>query len=236
MTPHAFLAARTEPLALVIFDCDGVLVDSEPIAKRMTVAALAALGWEMSLEEAETRFLGMTLPDMVPIIEARIGRPVTAEWRRQLVADLVEAMANEAIAIPGAIETLHAVTALGLPWRIASNSSDEELQVKFARLGLTDLVAGRLHSFNGVARGKPAPDLFLAAAAAQGVGPAACVVIEDSVPGATAAAAAGMDCLGFAPHGDGALLRAVGAIPFSAMADLPSFLAGARRVAGFSPA
>jgi beta-phosphoglucomutase-like phosphatase (HAD superfamily) len=131
--------------------------------------------------------------------------------------------------IEGAVEALHATTALGLPWRVASNSSHEEMHVKFGRLGIRDLVAGRVHSHRDVARGKPAPDLFLAAAAAQGVAPEDCVVIEDSVPGATAAAAAGMDCLGYAPNHDGSRLRAVGAVPFRSMFALPAYLAAGSR-------
>jgi beta-phosphoglucomutase-like phosphatase (HAD superfamily) len=125
---------------------------------------------------------------------------------------------------------LQGITALGLPWRVASNSSHEEMAVKFGRLNITEMVAGRLHSYHDVARAKPAPDLFLAAAAAEGVAPENCVVIEDSVPGATAASAAGMDCLGYAPHSDGAALRAVGAVPFASMFDLPGLIAAATGV------
>jgi beta-phosphoglucomutase-like phosphatase (HAD superfamily) len=132
-------------------------------------------------------------------------------------------------AIDGAIEALDGVSALGLPWRIASNSSHEEMRVKFARIGLTERAAGRTHSHRDVGRGKPAPDLFLATAAAQGVLPAECVVIEDSTTGARAAAAAGMDCLAYVPHGDGAILRAVGAVPFRSMYNLPTLVGLAAR-------
>ena len=116
---------------------------------------------------------------------------------------------------------------MGLPWRIASNSSHAELQVKFGRNGLADLVAGRLHSHHDVPRGKPAPDLFLAAAAAEGVAPACCLVIEDSVPGVRAAIAARMTCLGFCPDDDGAHLLAEGAAPFHSLHDLPTLLRAA---------
>jgi beta-phosphoglucomutase-like phosphatase (HAD superfamily) len=120
---------------------------------------------------------------------------------------------------------------MGVPWRIASNSSHAEMRAKFARLGIADLVAGRVHSHSDVARAKPAPDLFLAAAAAGGADPADCVVVEDSLPGVRAASAAGMDCLGFAPHCDGAALRALGAVPFRAMAEIPALIEAAWRVA-----
>jgi beta-phosphoglucomutase-like phosphatase (HAD superfamily) len=90
---------------------------------------------------------------------------------------------------------------MGLPFRIASNSSHEEMAQKFALNGMSELTAGRVHSARDVARGKPAPDLFLAAAAAEGADPAACLVVEDSVPGMTAARAAGMGVVAMAPEG-----------------------------------
>jgi beta-phosphoglucomutase-like phosphatase (HAD superfamily) len=100
---------------------------------------------------------------------------------------------------------------------------------KFTCIGLAAAVSGRVHSHRDVARGKPAPDLFLAAATAEGVAPCECVVVEDSLPGARAAAAAGMDCLAYAPNSDGAALRAVGAVPFQSMFELPALLAAAPR-------
>ncbi|KAA5608829.1 HAD-IA family hydrolase [Rhodovastum atsumiense] len=216
-------------MRLVIFDCDGVIVDSEKVANRLVAADLTALGWAMTPTEAERLFLGMTLPDMMPLIEVRLGRSIPPDWPGRLQDRLVAALSREARPIAGAVEALHATTALGLGWRIASNSSHEEMAAKFACLGITALVAGRLHSHRDVGRGKPAPDLFLAAAAAEGCAPAECLVIEDSLPGARAAAAAGMDCLGYAPHSDGAALRALGAIPFTSMFDLPGLLAVAPR-------
>jgi HAD superfamily hydrolase (TIGR01509 family) len=226
--PIEFMRRRSTPLRLVIFDCDGVLVDSEPVANRVVAEELTALGWAMTAHEADGHFLGLTFTDMQPIIERRIARPLSAEWKQALVQKVIDAMAEGVGPIDGAVEALHATTALGLPWRIASNSSHEEMHVKFGRLGIRDLVAGRVHSHRDVARGKPAPDLFLATAAAQGVAPEECVVIEDSVPGAMAAAAAGMPCLGYAPHHDGARLRAVGAVPFRSMFDLPGYLAAGK--------
>jgi len=224
-----FMRARRSPLRLVIYDCDGVIVDSEHVCNVVVAAELAALGWEMTPEAAQAEFLGMTFTDMQPVIEARLGRRLEERWKDALVEKVVDAMARGVEPIPGGVEALHATSALGLPWRIASNSSHEEMRVKFARLGISELVVGRVHSHRDVARGKPAPDLFLAAAAAQGVAPEECVVIEDSVPGATAARAAGMPCLGFAAHHDGAGLRAVGAVPFGSMFEVPALLAAAVR-------
>ncbi len=229
MTPQELLAGRQEKLRLVIFDCDGVLVDSEGIANRIVAREISKLGWEMQEAEADRLFLGMTLNDMMPMIEARIGKPVPADWANNLRADFVRVLADEVTAINGAVEALDGVTALGLPWRVASNSSHEEMKVKFARIGLTERVRGRVHSHRDVRRGKPFPDLFLATAAAEGVTPASCIVIEDSTTGARAAAAAGMDCLAYVPHGDGAALRATGAVPFHSMYELPALLAEAAR-------
>lgn len=229
MTPYALMAHRRVPLGLVIFDCDGVLVDSEPVANRILAEDLALRGWPMPPAEVRQRFVGMTLADMRPLAETQIGMALPPDWEAAMQACIVAALAEEAVAIPGAIEALRAVDGMGIAWCIASNSSHAEMQVKFSRLGIAQMVAGRTHSFTDVVRGKPAPDLFLAAAAAAGASPHECVVIEDSVPGVQAAVAASMDSLGFAPHDDGAALRMAGAVPFHAMAELPALLETARR-------
>jgi HAD superfamily hydrolase (TIGR01509 family) len=232
MTARELIDRRRVPLRLVIFDCDGVLVDSEPVTNRVVAAALADAGWRMDAAEAERRFLGMSLDDIQPMAEAALGRTLPAGWEAALTDRLVAALAREVTPIPGAVAALEATAALGLAWRVASNSSHAEMRAKFAAVGITLLVAGRLHSFHDVPRGKPAPDLFLAAAAAEGAVPAECIVIEDSPTGARGAAAAGMDCLGYAPAGDGAALCAAGAAPFASMFDLPGLLAAApRRIA-----
>ena len=229
MSARDFMAARRVPLALVIFDCDGVLVDSEPVANRVTAEVVTAEGWPISAEEAERRFIGLNLEAMVPLVEAELGRRLADDWVARLTARLVDTLGRESLPIPGVIPALHAINALGMPWRAASNSSHVEMDAKFACIGIADLVAGRVHSYLDVPRGKPAPDLFLAAAAAQGVPPEACVVIEDSVTGARAAAAAGMPCLGYVPHGNADRLEGEGAVPFLAMVDLPGLIAAAPR-------
>jgi HAD superfamily hydrolase (TIGR01509 family) len=226
----AELPLRLAPLRLVIFDCDGVLIDSEATASRIVAAELTALGWPMDIRTAQHLFLGMTLTDMEPLIATKLGRPIDPGWRSQLMHAIVAAMANEAELVDGAVQALDGADALGLPWRVASNSSHEELAAKFARTGLTARVSGRIHSHKDVARGKPAPDLFLAAAAAQRVSPAECLVIEDSVPGTAAARAAGMPCLGYASHNDGASLAAQGATVFRSMHEIPRLLALAAQV------
>lgn len=218
------------PLRLAIFDCDGVLIDSEGVSNRITAEAVSALGWTVTPAECRRHFLGLTLTDMLPLIASHVGA-VPAGWKEALVQRLIVAMAREAEPIDGAAAMLRATTALGLSWRVASNSSHQEMAAKFAAAGMADLVRGRVHSAFDVGRGKPAPDLFLAAAAAEGIAPDACVVIEDSVPGVHAAMAAGMRCLGFAAHGDGPALHTAGAVLFDRLDELPALFRAAMREA-----
>ncbi len=221
---RAALAARRQPVRMAIFDCDGVLIDSESIAARVVAACLTDAGWALTPEEAQARFLGLSIRQMVPMIEQAMGTTLPDDWTERLRLRMLAALSQEAVAVAGAEALLRATAALGLPWRIASNSSHEEMAAKFRRTGLTDLVAGRLHSHRDVPRGKPAPDLFLAAAAAEGIPPAACIVLEDSIPGVQGAVAAGMTVLGFDPHGDGARLAAEGALPVHDLAHVPDLL------------
>ncbi|MGE0223991.1 MAG: HAD family hydrolase [Acetobacteraceae bacterium] len=218
-------------IALVIFDCDGVLIDSEPLSNRVLAQIITAAGWPMTAAECQARFIGLSFYDTQPVVEAHLGISLGPDWVDRVVDRVVAALAAEVEAVPGARLALEATTALGLPWRVASNSSHEEMAAKFGRTGLADLVAGRVHSAVDViargGRGKPAPDLFLDAAAAEGVAPGGCLVIEDSVAGVQGAVAAGMTCLGFSPHGDGAHLRQAGATPFHSMHALPDLLRSA---------
>jgi HAD superfamily hydrolase (TIGR01509 family) len=230
MTPAALLARRTAPLRLVIFDCDGVLVDSEPPTNRVIARELTAMGWPMTPDDAERIFLGMTSEAMVPVVEARLGIKLPDDWVHGFVQRLIKVFEQEVEPIPGAIETLRALNEMHVSWRVASNSSHAEMAAKFARVCISKLVAGRLHSHHDVPQGKPAPDIYLAAAAAEGAAPAECLVIEDSARGAQAAVAAGMQCLGFARRSDGADLRAAGAVPFHSMFELPALIDAARKL------
>ncbi len=203
------------PPDLIIFDCDGVLVDSEGVASSVIAAALSDLGWEMDGHEAMRLFIGMSITDMEPIIEARLGVKLALGWRQGLAAKLLTALSAQCKPIEGAAAMLQKIVALGLNWRIASNSSDEEMAVKFARCGFTSLTEGKaISAASVIARGgraKPAPDIFLAAAASAGVNPKGCIVLEDSALGVRGAVAAGMRCYGFAPHGGGHGLMEAGA-------------------------
>ena len=225
--------AMPADLRLVIFDCDGVLIDSEALCDRVISAELHRSGWKLSAPECHRRFLGLTFADIQQAAEAQLHRPLGPDWIDLLVQRVTAVMAAEATAIPGARDALQATIALGLRLRVASNSSHTEMAAKFARAGLADLVNGRIHSaYDMIAqgkRGKPAPDLFLAAAAAEHVAPANCLVIEDSLAGVQAAIAAGMTCLGFSAEPDADQLRQAGAIPLTSMFALPDLL---RRLLG----
>jgi beta-phosphoglucomutase-like phosphatase (HAD superfamily) len=229
----ALLRARRRPLRLVIFDCDGVLIDSEALCNRLVAEVLTADGLPITPEECEQRFVGMSFYSMQPVIEAQLGRSLGTNWVDRVVIEVTAAMAREVEPVPGARVALDAVSALRLPWRIASNSSHTEMDAKFGRAGWLDLVAGRVHSAVDVialgGAGKPAPDIYLAAAAAESVPPTDCLVIEDSLHGVTAARTAGMDCLVLVRHGDGARVRQAGGVPFGSMYDLPDLLRAALR-------
>jgi HAD superfamily hydrolase (TIGR01509 family) len=212
------------PTHLVIFDCDGVLVDSEPASRVVVFQQAAALGWALTAAEADG-FVGLRWSDLQPVFQRHSAAPLPADWPDRMQARLLATLDGHLRAMPGAAEALRAVTAMGLPFRVASNSSHEEMAAKFRLVGLSDLVAGRVHSARDVGVGKPAPDLFLAAAGAARVRPDRCLVVEDSVPGVTAARAAGMACLGYAPEGDGSVLAALGARIIRSLDEIPGELA-----------
>ena len=223
-----------ERLRLVIFDCDGVLVDSEALANCVVAEECTALGLPMTTAESTALFMGLRLSDIPPVIARRLGRPIPEGWVEQLRSAIVAAMAEKVEAMPGAGAALRGVAALGVPYRVASNSSHEEMRVKFARTGLAPLVEGRVHSARDVRAGKPAPDLFLAAAVAEGVPPGACLVVEDSIPGVRAARRAGMACLGLVPDSEtrsqaGAALASEGALVIRSLSEVLPIVAEARR-------
>ena len=180
--------------ALVIFDCDGVLVDSEPIALRLLLETLATAGLTLDPETAHARFLGRSLASTRAIIARDFGLalpdPALAEMRRRLYA----AFRSELQPIPGIAATLDA---LPCPYCVASSSQPERIALALTVTGLWPRFDGRAFSATMVDRGKPAPDLFLYAAGTLGYAPAACTVVEDSPAGIIAAKAAGMRVVAF---------------------------------------
>lgn len=197
--------------SLVIFDCDGVLVDSEPVANRLLVRILAEDGFHVSYEECRRLFVGRTLEAVMAHVEREIGRPLGPRWPDYVRDETLLAFAEGVDAMPGVEAVLHRLVAAGIPFCVASSGKFEKMRFTLGSSGLLRLVADLLFSAEQVKHGKPAPDLFLHAANAMGHAPEACVVIEDSVPGVEAAVAAGMRVVGFAgdPHADAdALMRA----------------------------
>ena len=183
------------PISLVIFDCDGVLVDTERIAVRIDVAVLAELGWPMTEAEVVERFMGRSDAEMTAQIEAHLGRSLGARWEEPFQHLYRDAFAAELKPVPGIIEALDAIA---IPTCVASSGTHEKIRYTLGLTGLYDRFAGRIFSASEVARGKPAPDLLVHAASRLGVAPAACAVVEDSPYGVQAARAAGMRAFGYA--------------------------------------
>jgi HAD superfamily hydrolase (TIGR01509 family) len=198
---------------LVIFDCDGVLVDSEALYARIDAEMLAEVGYHATPAQISERFAGIAFPEMLAMIERELGRALPDGYAEAVAARTGAAFETELRPIPHVRAT---VEALERPVCVASSTGPSRLHLSLRVTGLIDLFAPDIFSATQVARGKPAPDLFLFAAAQMGASPDGCLVIEDSVPGVTAAVAAGMPVLGFsgASHGGTALadrLRQAGA-------------------------
>ena len=214
----------------VIFDCDGVLVDSETLANRVMLEVLAERGLVMTDEEADEHFLGHTLPACIDIASRLLGRPLDDAFLEELETRSRAVFDRELAPVPGVREVLDA---LPVPASCASNSSRAGLARKLRRTGLHHYFAGRLYCYEDVRAPKPAPDMYLLAASRAGVEAARCVVVEDSATGVRAARAAGMRVFGFERAGGRALAEA-GAEPFADMAELPALIAAAVRGEGFA--
>lgn len=208
---------------LVIFDCDGVLVDSERLAIKVDVQVLAQLGWPITEEEAVERFVGFSEADFRLAIESHLGRRLPDDWEEQVEPLYRGAFAAELRPVEGIVEALDRIA---IPSCVASSGTHEKMRFTLGLTGLYERFRDRIFSATEVDRGKPSPDLFLHAANRMGVRPAACVVVEDSVHGVTAARAAGMAVFAY---GGGvtpaAKLAGPGTTVFVHMRDLPGLLA-----------
>jgi HAD superfamily hydrolase (TIGR01509 family) len=180
--------------ALVIFDCDGVLVDSEPIINRAHAQVLAACGYPLTEDELVERFCGMSDAEMLGIIEREWGRALPPAYAEHVGAMIEEGFGQSLMAIAGVAEALEALT---VPVCVASSSVPEQIRRKLELTGLLASFGESLFSATMVKRGKPAPDLFLYAAQRLATEPDCCFVIEDSPAGIDAAVAAGMTAIGF---------------------------------------
>jgi HAD superfamily hydrolase (TIGR01509 family) len=210
---------------LVIFDCDGVLVDSEPISNGVLARLLSEEGLPTTLAESRRDYQGLLLSEVVQAAEGRLGRPLPEGWLGDYERERADAFRRELTAVPGAEQAVREVSAAGAGVCVASQGRLEKIELTLGLTGLRKLFAtDALFSAEFVARGKPYPDLFLHAARAMGSEPHRCTVVEDTPSGVTAAVAAGMRALGYAADGDARALAAAGAETFGSLDELSSLL------------
>ena len=209
-------------IQLVIFDCDGVLVDSEPIANRVLARMLEELGLELTQAQIFDNFVGYSIPHCLQVIERLLGRPPPENFRLELQARTFAAFRAELHAMQGIAEALDA---LEQQYCVASSGDHEKMRTTLGITGLLPRFEGRLFSVTEVANGKPAPDVYLHAAARCGADPRRCIVVEDTPPGVKAGAAAGMTVFGFCAHTPkDMLLRAGAHLTFDRMDLLPDLV------------
>lgn len=207
---------------LIIFDCDGVLIDSERILNDVYRECLQKIGLELSLEEVIHKFKGRSTEDCLTIVERMLGRSVPEQQLNDKYEEIGAKRFREEIRpIPGIREALEELT---LRRCVASSSSHDHIRLGLQLSGLLPYFSEGIYSASDVSRGKPAPDLFLHAASKMGVTPQECVVIEDSPAGVEGAVAAGMQVLGFVDLTPEPELRAAGAQTFNNMLDLPQLI------------
>jgi HAD superfamily hydrolase (TIGR01509 family) len=212
---------------LIIFDCDGVLVDSEVIACRVDADTLTRHGYPITANQVFDRFLGRSMRQVNLEIEAELGRSLPDDFSTQRLEELYRSFAAELEAVPHIHATLDTIAQ---PVCVASSGTHERMRISLGRAGLYDRFAPHIFSATQVPNGKPAPDLFLFAAEQMAMSPKQCLVIEDSAPGIAAALAAGMTVLGFCggSHcrpGYADTLRAAGAAAtFDDMRELPGLI------------
>ena len=208
--------------SLVLFDCDGVLVDSERLSHSVLREMIAECGVKLTLEQTLEHFMGTSTEKGLEILASLIGQPAPTGFDDMFNARSFEAFTRALEPVPGVPELL---TDLQSPFCVASNGPRKKMRFTLGHTGLLPFFEGRLFSAEDVKFPKPAPDLFLHAAASLGVAAASCLVIEDSVSGVLAARSAGMRVFGFAAMGQGKKLSQAGAhLVFEEMAALPSIL------------
>jgi HAD superfamily hydrolase (TIGR01509 family) len=212
-------------LRLVIFDCDGVLVDSEPISNAVLARLLTAEGLPTTPAESRRDYQGLLLTEVVRRVQVRLGHPLPDGWLERHERARSEAFRRELRPVAGAAETVEELTAAGLEVCVASQGKLEKTELSLQLTGLRRLFgAGALFSGETVPRGKPHPDLFLHAAAVMGARPGECVVVEDTPSGVTAAVSAAMRVFGYTADSDADALARAGAEPLGALTELPGLL------------
>ncbi|MFF0425793.1 HAD family hydrolase [Streptomyces sp. NPDC004520] len=209
---------------LVIFDNDGVLVDSEPISNTLLAGYLTELGHPTTYEESVRDYMGSAMHRIHEVVEERSGKKLPEDFDDVFHARVFAGFQAELEAVPGAGEVLKGLAAAGVPYCVASSGSHERIRVGHRKTGLdVHFRDETIFSAEDVGRGKPWPDLFLYAAERMGVAPERCVVIEDSGPGVRAALAAGMDVYGFTAMTPEAKLAGAKGF-FREMDELPAIL------------
>ena len=211
-------------VGLVIFDCDGVLVDSEPIANRVLTGQLRRIGVLIPESEVMRRFVGKTRNQCLALAADILGRDLPARFGEEWDAALSDALRREVRPAPGVPEVLRT---LSIPYCVASNGMADRVRVTLESAGLLPHFDGRVFTSADVAHPKPAPDLFLHAAASMRIAPARCVVVEDTPTGVNAGHAAGMRVLGYIGNSTSdadALAAAGAAMVFNDMRELPALL------------
>jgi len=208
---------------LVIFDCDGVLVDSETVSNVVLAKNLTRHGLPMTPDRCMDLFVGGTMAS-VGDMARRMGADLPAGWIDDVYAETYAALRVGVDVVAGIPDLLDRLDVAGLPYAVGSNGSDDKMEITLGQTGLKPRFGDAIFSAHTLGTAKPDPGLYLAAAAHFDVDPARAVVVEDSATGATAAARAGMRCLGYAPDGDGAALAATGAEVFENMIHVPRLL------------
>ena len=216
------------PIELVVFDCDGTLVDSEVLAHRVQVQIGAELGWPLTVDDVVEQFMGRSAATVGALIEARLGAAAVLEWARLFRERHGALIDSELVEIAGVGAALAAIPQ---PKCVASSNGHRAIRHMLAVTGLDGHFGDRIFSATDVAHGKPAPDVFLHAAKELGYDPAVCAVVEDSRAGVEAARAAGMRCFAYAggvtPAG---WLEGPGTVVFEDMGELPGLLGAPGRL------
>jgi HAD superfamily hydrolase (TIGR01509 family) len=210
---------------LIIFDCDGVLVDSETVSNRVLAEMLSAEGLPTTLWQARRAYQGLLLAEIRARVEQQLGRALSEDWIPRYEAERDGAFRRELEPVTGVFEVIEQVRTAGIGVCVASQGKLSKIGLSLALTGLEKLFpeAVRFSSYS-VANGKPAPDVFLHAAASMGVESTCCVVVEDTPSGVTAAVRARMRALGYAADSDESALREAGAQTFGSMSELPGLI------------
>lgn len=209
---------------LVIFDCDGVLVDSERLVNRIAADFFTERGLPIEPDALRARFKGKTMKDLAVWAEARLAGRIQPDWLYELGMATAHGFQQHLRTVDGVIPVLERLVERRAGMCVASNSPPARLALSLSVTGLDRFFGGRIFSASLVPRSKPAPDLFLHAAERLGTAPGRCVVVEDSSSGVLAARAAGMAVFGYAGDEDPEALAAAGAVVFGSMAELPELL------------